>query len=207
MKFYKIILLTLLFSCNENNNLDCCAEIDFGNREDVIIENNVFKISYNEVKEQPNWVEYTVKDFVKVADRGNMDFYLINNLKTSDNNDYYNNPWDKGHMAPAGSFTDSWSNLAKTFSYVNCALQLDNLNRGEWRELEEEVRRLAKLEGPIKVRIELKFSSISEVLSTGATIPDGFYKFLNFNDGSKMCFYFENQITDKNWSEYEISCN
>ena len=28
------------------------------------------------IKEQPNWIEYTVKDFVKVADRGNMDFYL-----------------------------------------------------------------------------------------------------------------------------------
>ena len=80
MKFYKIILLILLFSCNENNNTDCCAEIDYGNREDLIIENNVFKISYNEVKEQPNWIEYTVKDFVKVADRGNMDFYLINNI-------------------------------------------------------------------------------------------------------------------------------
>ena len=207
MKFYKIILLILLFSCNENNNIDCCAEIDYGNREDLIIENNVFKISYNEVKEQPNWIEYTVKDFVKVADRGNMDFYLINNIKTSDNSDYYNNPWDKGHMAPAGSFTDSWSNLAKTFSFVNCALQLDNLNRGEWRELEEEVRRLAKLEGPIKVRIELKFSAKSEVLPTGATVPDGFYKFLNFDDGSKTCYYFENQTTDKNWSEYEISCN
>ena len=110
-------------------------------------------------------------------------------------------------MAPAGSFTDSWSNLAKTFSFVNCALQLDNLNRGEWRELEEEVRNLAKLEGPIKVRIELKFSVNSEVLSTGATVPDGFYKFLNFDDGSKTCYYFENQTTDKNWSEYEISCN
>ena len=148
-----------------------------------------------------------MKDFVKVADRGNMDFYLINNIKTSDNNDYYNNPWDKGHMAPAGSFTDSWSNLAKTFSFVNCALQLDNLNRGEWRELEEEVRRLAKLEGPIKVRIELKFSVNTEVLSTRATLPDGVYTVLNYNDAAKTGYYFENQTTDKNWSEYEISCN
>ena len=207
MKFYQIIFLLIFFNCSKNDNPNCCPDIDLGNRDNVIIENSVFKISYNELKEQPNWVEYTVKEFVKVADRGNMDFYLENNIKTSDNNDYYNNPWDKGHMAPAGSFTDSWSNLAKTFSFVNCALQLDNLNRGEWRELEEEVRELAKSEGPIKVRIELKFSSSSEVLSTGATIPDGFYKFLNFNNGSKMCFYFENQITDKNWSEYQINCN
>ena len=71
----------------------------------------------------------------------------------------------------------------------------------------EEVRDLAKSLGPIKVRIELNFSSESQVLPTGATIPDGFYKFLTFNDGSKKCYYFENQPTDRNWTEYEINCN
>ena len=106
MKFYQIIFLLIFFNCSKNDNPNCCPDIDLGNRDNVIIENSVFKISYNELKEQPNWVEYTVKEFVKVADRGNMDFYLENNIKTSDNNDYYNNPWDKGHMAPAGSFTD-----------------------------------------------------------------------------------------------------
>lgn len=206
MKYYYLILLFFLIACDENND-DCCPIIDFGQREDLIIENTVFKISYNELKEQPNWIEYTVRDFVKVADRGNMDFYLEKNIKTSDDNDYYNNKWDKGHMAPAGSFTDSWSNLAKTFSFVNCALQVDNLNRGEWRELEEEVRSIARTSGPVKVRIELKFSNSSQVLETGATVPDGFYKFLTFNDNSKQCFYFENDNTNMNWSEYEISCN
>ena len=82
-----------------------------------------------------------------------------------------------------------------------------NLNRGEWRELEEQVRDWAKNSGPVKVRIELKFSPESIVLSTGATIPDGFYKFLEFNDGSKKCYYFLNQNTDKNWDLHEINCN
>ena len=90
---------------------------------------------------------------------------------------------------------------------TNFTKLIDNLNRGEWRELEEEVRDLAKSLGPIKVRIELNFSSESQVLPTGATIPDGFYKFLTFNDGSKKCYYFENQPTDRNWTEYEINCN
>ena len=205
MKYYYLTLFFLI-SCNENND-DCCPVNDLGQRADLVIENAVFKISYNELKEQPNWIEYTVRDFVKVADRGNMDFYLEKNIKTSDDNDYYNNKWDKGHMAPAGSFTDSWSNLAKTFSFVNCALQVDNLNRGEWRELEEEVRSIARNNGPVKVRIELKFSNSSQVLDTGATVPDGFYKFLTFSDNSKQCFYFENDNTNRNWDEYEISCN
>ncbi|MBL6684764.1 MAG: DNA/RNA non-specific endonuclease [Flavobacteriaceae bacterium] len=206
MKYYYLILLFFFIACNENND-DCCPVINLGQRDDLIIENDVFKISYNELKEQPNWIEYTVRDFVKVADRGNMDFYLVKNIKTSDDNDYYNNKWDKGHMAPAGSFTDSWSNLAKTFSFVNCALQVDNLNRGEWRELEEEVRSIARTNGPVKVRIELKFSNYSQVLETGATVPDGFYKFLTFSDNSKQCFYFENDNTNMNWTEYEINCN
>tara|TARA_B100002051_G_scaffold107719_1_gene102760 strand:+ start:259 stop:444 length:186 start_codon:yes stop_codon:yes gene_type:complete len=30
-------------------------------REEVIVENNVFKVSYNENKQQPNWIEYKVR--------------------------------------------------------------------------------------------------------------------------------------------------
>ena len=160
MKNIYLFLLLIFISC-DNDNLQ---SFSFELREEVMVENAVFRISYNEFKEQPNWIEYTVRDFVKVADRGNMDFYTVRNVWTSDDNDYYKNEWDKGHMAPAGSFTDSWSNLAKTFSFVNCALQKDSLNRGEWRELEEQVRYWAKDTGPIDVRIELKFSSNSTIV-------------------------------------------
>ena len=202
MRFLLILLIFIFFSCDNNSE-----PLEIQLREEITIQNDVFVISYNEIREQPNWIEYTVRDFVKVADRGNMDFYKVSNIWTSDDNDYYKNEWDKGHMAPAGSFTDSWSNLEKTFSFVNCALQKDNLNRGEWRELEEQVRDWAKEIGPVNVRIELKFSAESQVLSSGATVPDGFYKFLTFSDNRKMCFYFENTLTDKNWDEYEILCN
>ena len=197
------LILILFFSCSNDNSLN--PEIVL--REEVMVENSVFRISYNETKEQPNWIEYDVRDFVKVADRGNMDFYTVSDVWTSDDNDYYKNEWDKGHMAPAGSFTDSWSNLAKTFSFVNCALQKDSLNRGEWRELEEQVREWARDQGTVSVRIELKFSSDSQVLNTGATVPDGFFKYLTFSDNRKMCFYFDNLSTDKDWTEHEIVCN
>lgn len=197
------LILILFFSCNSDNSLN--PEIVL--REEVMVENSVFRISYNETKEQPNWIEYDVRDFVKVADRGNMDFYKVSDVWTSDDSDYYKNEWDKGHMAPAGSFTDSWSNLAKTFSFVNCALQKDSLNRGEWKELEEQVREWARDQGTVTVRIELKFSPDSRVLSTGATVPDGFFKFLTFSDNRKMCFYFDNLSTDKDWTYHEIECN
>ena len=76
MKKYYLILLLFIFSC-DNDNLEN-SQIQL--REDVIVENAVFRISYNEIKEQPNWIEYTVRDFVKVADRGNMDFYRVQGI-------------------------------------------------------------------------------------------------------------------------------
>ena len=50
-------------------------------REEVIVENNVFKISYNEKRQQPNWIEFKVRDITKVADRDGMDFYLIDDVR------------------------------------------------------------------------------------------------------------------------------
>ena len=70
----KFLIIIIIFSCQTEDNNDIVSN---ERRSEVMVENNVFKISYNELKEQPNWIEYTVKDFVKVADRGNMDFYLV----------------------------------------------------------------------------------------------------------------------------------
>ena len=124
-------------------------------RTDVRVENDVFSVSYNETLEQPNWLEYDVRDIVKNFDRGSMDFYVPKGVYTSDNNDYKNNVWDKGHLAPAAAFTDTKENLKTTFSYLNCSLQFDKLNRGAWRELEAQERTWAKKYGTIQVRIVL----------------------------------------------------
>ncbi len=61
------------------------------NRTDVRIENDVFSVSYNETLEQPNWVEYEVRDIVKNFDRGSMDFYVPKGVYTSNSDDYKNN--------------------------------------------------------------------------------------------------------------------
>ena len=175
-------------------------------RTNVIIKNEVFKVSYNETLEQPNWVEYDVRKITKVADRDGMDFYTVKGVYTSNSADYKNNVWDKGHMAPAAAFTDSYKNLKTTFSYLNCSLQFDKLNRGAWRELEAQERTWAKKYGTIQVRIVLHFEADHEVLPTGGHVPSGYWKHITFPDGRKECFYFPNSVPTKHWSEYEIQC-
>ena len=110
----------------------------------VIVDKGIYTVSYNEIYEQPNWLTYTVSNRVKNANRGSMNFYREAEVHTSDHADYIKNSWDKGHLAPAAAFSDSYTNLKTTFSFLNCSMQLDKLNQGEWAELEAQVRKWSK---------------------------------------------------------------
>ncbi len=222
MQKYFFFFLIIIGSCqkeeNKSNNKASIDEPQFNQLEisqqlnrdkidSILVTTNIFEISYNEVFEQPNWVKYTVRDIVKNADRDGMNFYTVDSIYTSDDNDYYSNRWDRGHMAPAGSFNDSYENLYSTFTYLNVALQYDDLNRGVWVDLEEQVREWADDYGDIDIEIYLEFNSNHITLETGAHVPTAFYKFVFFPDSSKKCFYFPNVSPEKVWSEYEIECD
>jgi len=191
----------------ENENNSNTSSLTRERVDSLLVSNNIFQISYNEKYEQPNWVKYTVRDIVKNADRDGIEFYTVDSIYTSDDDDYYSNRWDRGHMAPAGSFNDSYENLYSTFSYINVALQYDDLNRGAWVDLENQVRKWADDFGDINIEIYLEFDSSHIVLDTGAHVPTAFYKFVIFLDGTKKCYYFPNSTPDKSWQEYEIECN
>ena len=191
----------------ENENNSNTSSLTRERVDSLLVSNNIFQISYNEKYEQPNWVKYTVRDIVKNADRDGIEFYTVDSIYTSDDQDYYSNRWDRGHMAPAGSFNDSYENLYSTFSYLNVALQYDDLNRGTWVQLEEQVRQWADNFGDINIEIYLEFDSSHIILDTGAHVPTAFYKYVIFPDGSKRCYYFPNSTPDKSWQEYEIECN
>ena len=69
--------------------------------------------------------------------------------------------------------------LWATFSYLNCVLQHERLNRGAWRLLEVRERELAKSQ-VVEVEIKMIYSKTSLRLSTGATVPDGFLKTIKY---------------------------
>ena len=191
----------------ELNQSQISKQLDRNKLDSILVTTNIFEISYNEIFEQPNWVKYIVRDIVKNADRDGMNFYTVDSIYTSDDNDYYSNRWDRGHMAPAGSFNDSYENLYSTFTYLNVALQYDDLNRGAWVDLEEQVRKWADEYGDIEVEIYLEFDSNHIILDTGAHVPTAFFKHVIFPDDSMKCYYFPNITPDKTWEEYEIECN
>ena len=185
--------------------LSCTAQDDFNTpdlRETVKVETPIYTVWYSETKEQPVSLVYKSSNRPKNVDRGSMNFYKESDYHTSDNADYYRNVWDKGHLAPAATFSDSRENLKLTFSYLNCALQNQYLNRGEWRMLEEAERKWDD-EEKLEVTIDLEFSD--SILPTGATLPSRFIKHIEFTkSGEWKCYDFPNERPENDWEEYEV---
>jgi len=198
-----VLWVLLLTSCS----VDAQEIVEPERRDEVIIENNVFKVWYSEVKEQPTKLIYTSTNRPKNVDRGSMNFYTEGDVYTSNNADYYNNVWDKGHLAPAATYSDSMVNLKQTFSFLNRALQNQYLNRGEWRLLEEEEREWDDIEN-LTITVELEWNGDYEVLPTGGHIPTHMIKTIYFEtSGTCRKFRFPNEQPTMGWEEYEVDCD
>ena len=126
-------------------------------RDSIYVKTDIYEVMYSEKLEQPLWVKYQVACTDGTASRKGMDFYVDKTIHTSDAKDYANNVYDKGHCAPAADFNCNREMLFKTFSYLNCTLQNDKLNRVHWRLLEDYERLLAVTEGPVNVEIKIVF--------------------------------------------------
>lgn len=181
-RFYLILAIILL-------PLFVTSQIKKELRDSVLVNSDIFNILYSEKFEQPLWIKYEVKCPNGTASRIGMNFYTNDSIHTSDDADYANNVYDKGHLAPAAAFNCTKEMLYKTFTYLNCMLQHESLNRGVWSRLESYERELAKLYN-VHVYIRIEFSTLT--LRTGARVPLGFHKEIRYN-GKTECYYFRNE--------------
>lgn len=175
-------------------------------KDSVFVKNQVFSVIYSEKLEQPILLYYQSLNRPTKVNRGSTDFFIESKIHTSDHEDYKNNVYDKGHLAPAATFSDNLENLRQTFSYLNCALQNQYLNRGEWRLLEETERKWDDTQN-LKVYIKCIFTKNSIILNTGATVPESFEKHIYFEKEKVWkCFFFPNQKPLKEWENSEVKC-
>jgi len=182
MKNLLLVLLTLITFTSFSQAL----------RDSIVVKTPMFEIVYSEKLEQPKFIRYTVQCPNGTASRTGMDFYVDKTIKTSDAKDYEKNPYDKGHLAPAADFNCDRETLYKTFTYLNCSLQQENLNRTTWRLLEVRERELAKTHKVVQVEIRCIFGPKSILLPTGATIPTAYRKTIKYDGGTEV-YYFKNE--------------
>jgi endonuclease G len=181
MRIWILLLAPLFLSYSYIENKNREIKVDAG----------IYEVLYSESLEQPREVWYSVECPNGKASRKGMDFYSNDSVYTSTNEDYENNIWDKGHMAPAADFSCDRETLYKTFSYLNCSLQHQDLNRGVWRLLEAAEREIAK-KTDVEVHITILFSNASKKLTTGATVPDAYKKEIKYSNKIDI-YYFKNE--------------
>lgn len=175
-------------------------------RDSVLVETSVFTVMYSEVLEQPLWIKYRSTNRPTNVNRGHMNFYKEVNVHTSDDEDYKANVYDKGHGAPAASFSDNEENLKQTFSYLNSIMQNQYLNRGSWRLLEEQERKWDDKE-PLTVIIKTFFDKPVTRVPTGAAIPDHIEKHIYFEKSKEWrCYVFLNQRPEYEFERAGMLC-
>jgi DNA/RNA endonuclease G (NUC1) len=173
----------------------------------ITVKNEVFEVLYSQDLEQPLMIKYRSTNRPTKVNRGAMDFYTEKGIKTSDAADYKANIYDKGHGAPAATFSDNMVNLKQTFSYLNCFMQDQYLNRGEWRLLEEQERKWDDTQN-LTVTIKAIFDRNPKRVATNAAIPTTLEKHIYFENQKKWkCFKFANETPKSKWHELEIDCS
>ena len=179
-----------------------CGFTSVGQDKKTIV-TDIFTVTYSEDYEQPIKLKYRVECPTGEQGRSGISWYGYDNVHTSDNEDYKDNEWDRGHLAPANAFSCDKETIKKTFTYLNCALQHEGLNRGPWKELERFERDLAKF-FEVVVIVEVDFTENPERVPGGAAIPRGFYKTIHFK-GNHWKFYFPNiNVAGEDWFSFII---
>jgi DNA/RNA endonuclease G (NUC1) len=192
-----IIIIGLVFSLLINK---CYAQ------NDTLVDRGIYRVKYSQKLKQPKKLIYSVYHYTSNFERGSQDFYQEKGIITSSSKDYKSNQWDKGHLAPAETFSNTKQNLYKTFSYLNCALQHEELNRGLWKKLESTERKLSQSYS-IVVIIELDFNwSDGNIRKTdsGAVIPFYFKKSIYLTKSNRlMQFVFPNMDCGNGIEKYK----
>ncbi len=146
-----------------------------------IVKHTGFITSYNHLTLVPNWAAYdlTAQELQGTC-KPSCSFSRNPNLagRQASREDYSNSGWDKGHMVPKADL--KWSNDAyiESHYFTNVCPQDHDFNAGDWRKLEEFVRRMANrfdtvfvICGPIFN--EHKYGYLG---SNNVAVPDGFFK-------------------------------
>lgn len=122
---------------------------------EVILHRTGYTVSYNAENKIPNWVAWELTPEKLIERVSRTDKFLpdpdIPVEEAATTNDYRGAGIDRGHMCPAGDNRWDRKAMIESFYMTNICPQNHNLNRGDWKELEEACRGWANKEGKIYI--------------------------------------------------------
>lgn len=172
------------------------------NTPELILHRKGYCVSYNRELNIPNWVAWELTPEKLVERESRTDKFIPDpDLPESEavtTNDYKGAGLDRGHMCPAGDNRWHWKAMQESFYMTNICPQDHNLNRGDWKELEEACRQWAQEEGKIyivcgPVLYKQKHRTIGK--QHRVTVPEAFFKVVlctNSNPPKAIGFIYKN---------------
>jgi endonuclease G len=178
-----------------------------------VLEKSNYTVSFNRETNLPNWVAWSItsEELIERESRTNNfqpDPELpVHEAVTTD--DYKNSGYDRGHMCPAADNKYHWRAMDESLYMTNICPQNNNLNRGDWKELEEDCRRWATKEpvyiacGPILYN-KPKYGFIGRKFMI--RVPDAFFKVvltgLNSGKPRVIGFIYKNESGNNKRDKY-----
>lgn len=177
-----------------------------------VVEHKGYTVSYNTTWLIPNWVAYELTDEEVVGQISRADKFVPDpdiKGRCSTTDDYKGSGYDRGHMAPAGDMKWDDTAMEESFYTTNICPQNHNLNSGDWKELEEQVRDWAiKNEKVYVVCGPIVKKNYATVGANNVAVPDSFYKVvLMYRDCNwrSLGFVFANKSGNKPLDTYAKS--
>lgn len=132
-KFIYTLIFILFFFCS------------YGQKNVVVIKKENYVSYFDTVLRQPVVVSYKLFLGGGPCSRSGFNFKNdLPNIKTATTSDYAKSGYDRGHLANAEDFAYDCKLDELTFRYYNCLPQSKILNRGLWKQKEEEARQMSQ---------------------------------------------------------------
>lgn len=180
---------------------------------DQLVRRVGYTLKYVEKYELPAWVAYTLQqDQIEGKEERENRFMPDPAVKsgTAVSTDYTRSGYDRGHMAPAADFKNSYQVMKETFYMSNICPQEPQFNRGIWLDLEKMVRAWAYkykkvyvVTGPV---LEPGLPTIGRL--NKVAVPKQFYKvvlYVNPPYVKGIAFLMNNEPSDAPLTKFVVS--
>lgn len=170
-------------------------------RTEQVIRHEGYTVSYNSDYRVANWVAYELTGQEAKSKKNERSNKFVSDPAvkgaSATNEDYTRTGYDRGHLAPAGDMKWSAKAMRESFYLSNISPQKPGLNRGIWKELEEQSRLWAKENGAVYIVTgPVLTPDLKRMGKNRVGVPRLFYKVIATRAGGRMeaiGFLFENR--------------
>lgn len=194
---------------NNSQQVSQDLEVPAYSDHDIILKRLAYITSYDKTNKIPKWVAWHLTSDHTSGDQRRLSNFIVDDevpFPRAELVDYKGSGYDRGHMCPAGDNKWGFESMKESFYLTNICPQDNNLNCGDWNELEIACRDWANkygdiyiVAGPILYKGKHKTIGPNKV-----TVPEAFFKVVLCMNGTPKAigFIYKNQPCNNPQSSY-----